>query len=186
MPRSVDHSKHVQADGAGGMRRQFVDKLLGFVEFFSAQKKTRLAQALPDASALFGLFSHPGLFLFSSDGALASFFFTNEETERRDETQDQGQRDSAACDENSFISADELLETVEFARRTCHDWFIIEVALDIVCETAGCLVTTGAVLFQGFHNNAIEVPAKNVDEFRSVGPAMRGGNGQIGIKQGAQ
>ena len=86
----------------------------------------------------------------------------------------------------STMAAEQLLQTINIARRSGQDRLAVQVALDVRRQAVGRLVTARTVLLQAFHHDPVEVPAQGMNELDCFSVALPGGRGQFHIHHGGQ
>ena len=78
------------------------------------------------------------------------------------------------------------MESVEVARRTGENRFIVQVTLNVHRQGVGRFVAAGAGFLQGFHDDPIEVATKEVDQSRRVGVVAARGRREVRTQHRAQ
>ena len=127
---------------------------------------------------------HPSI-LFGRNCAVVSAAFFEKLPGRNRRPDKQGRTHRPGGGKGQFVAAGQLLELVQTTSGTSEDWLVIKMALEVPGQAIGRLVAAGAVLFQRLHDDPIEIPAHQVDEFGRIGLAMCGSSGQLAFEHRA-
>ncbi len=85
---------------------------------------------------------------------------------RRDgQTNQQHRHDCGGGGEGQLVSLRGFLKTVEPARWSGGDRFVVQMAADVRRQTIGGFVTARAVFLQALHHDPVQVATQSVDEF---------------------
>src|SRR2546430_1685614 len=123
------------------MGRNLADDLLRFIKSVPAQQKSGLGELFTKRTAFFRLLSQTSLFLLGGHGALAGMPFLDEQIERQAKADHQSRGHATNRAKNGLVPPHQLLESVETARRTGEDRFIVQVTLNVHPQAVGGLVT---------------------------------------------
>ena len=91
-----------------------------------------------------------------------------------DRSGEQRHRHRRSGGERQLVAPERFPQSVERRGRAGHDWFIIQVALDVGGKSFGRLVAAGAVFFQALHHDPVEVAFELVAEPFRIGVVGRG------------
>src|SRR5438552_1123804 len=113
------------------MGRNLADDLLRFIKSLPAQEKSGLRELFTKCTALFRLLPQTALFLLGGHGALASVPFLDEQIERQAKADHQRRGHAANRCKNGLVSPHQLLKSVNAARGTGENRFIVPMPLNI-------------------------------------------------------
>src|SRR5438445_12522934 len=123
------------------MGRYLADDLLRFFKSVSAQEKPGLGELFPKGAAFFRLLPQTGLLLLGGHGALAGMPFLDEQIERQAKPDHQRRGDATLCGKNGLVPPHQLLKSVEAARRTGEDRFIVPMSPNVRRQAVGGFVS---------------------------------------------
>src|SRR5439155_23667968 len=126
-----------------------------------------------------GLLALTGLFLLRGDGELVSASFYNRLPQGEGKANDQCCGNAARGRESQFVAPNQFLKLVDGTGWTSDDSFVVQVSLNVRCETVRGLVSPAAILLEALHYDPVQIAAQHIDELWRLEPAALGSGSQF-------
>src|SRR5207249_10423837 len=107
----------------------------------AAYQEAGLGEFLSDLSAYFRLLSHSILFLLGGNRALPGVALPDKQIQGQPQSDDQSSGDRASGGKRSLVPPHQFLKSVEAARRTGEDRFIVPMSPNVHRQAVGGFVS---------------------------------------------